>query len=53
MGYHPGQKCPFSGIYRCDNCRIEITLKRGDNFPPCKCGEGEWVLIRPDRKSFR
>lgn len=32
--YSPGEKVPFSGIYRCTVCGKEITSNQDDPFPP-------------------
>ncbi|PAA16440.1 protein L [Pseudomonas fragi] len=32
--YSPGDKVPTSGIYRCINCKREVTCNEGDDFPP-------------------
>ncbi|QDD87595.1 protein L [Pseudomonas oryzihabitans] len=32
--YKPSDKVPTSGIYRCINCKREVTCNEGDGFPP-------------------
>ncbi|RAH03833.1 MULTISPECIES: protein L [unclassified Pseudomonas] len=32
--YSPNDKVPVSGIYRCVNCKREVTCNEGDGFPP-------------------
>ncbi|WP_431103049.1 protein L [Roseateles noduli] len=32
--YHPGDKVPVSGIYRCQGCHLEIAANHPDHFPP-------------------
>lgn len=36
-----------SGIYKCPNCKNEITCVKGDRCPPCvKCGNTKFILVR-------
>jgi len=30
----PGQRVPYSGIYRCENCARQIAANQHDPFPP-------------------
>lgn len=52
QAFHPGQKVPVSGIYRCDvpgheDHRFESTDVKGHRFPPLPGGcTGGWVLER-------
>jgi hypothetical protein len=32
--YGPSQTVPVSGIYKCMNCKKEVTSNKGDPFPP-------------------
>lgn len=32
--YSPSDEVPVSGIYRCVNCKREVTCNAGDGFPP-------------------
>ncbi|MDY0954088.1 protein L [Stenotrophomonas rhizophila] len=32
--YDPGDIVPVSGIYRCQNCKREVTCNQNDPFPP-------------------
>lgn len=32
--YGPSDTVPTSGIYRCLNCKREVTCNEGDDFPP-------------------
>ena len=32
--HNPGEKPPYSGIYRCDGCGREIVAEAGRIFPP-------------------
>lgn len=41
-----GMKATKTGIFRCTNCRIEKTLRKGNRVPPCTCGNTEWKTVR-------
>lgn len=42
-----GSTVQISGIYKCLNCRNEITSVKGDKCPPCKnCNNTTFVLTR-------
>lgn len=45
-----GQKCPKSGVYKCEtHPRNEIPLSEGETFPPCSWNGGhgtKWILVR-------
>jgi hypothetical protein len=50
--YKPGDQVPVSGIYKCVNCKREITSNQGDPFPsqnhhqhPGGLGDIRWKLI--------
>ena len=44
---HTGQKCPESGVYKCDKCGTTIPLSKDEIFPPCnKDGAVNWTLVR-------
>lgn len=32
--FSPGDKIPFSGIYRCEKCGLEITSNKDNPLPP-------------------
>lgn len=32
--YNPGERAPYSGIYRCENCADEIAHNGGNPLPP-------------------
>jgi len=34
VAHSPGERVPFSGIYRCDVCGYEDACNKGDPFPP-------------------
>lgn len=42
MVYRAGLPVSLTAAYRCDNCGHEVSLSRGDNFPPCRCGDADW-----------
>lgn len=50
MVYRAGLPTPLTDVYRCDSCGHEVSLSRGDKFPPCRCGEADWDNAgeRPD-----
>lgn len=49
--YSPGEKVPYSGIYRCVICGKEVTCNNGDPLPPQNdsqhksCKDIKWQLI--------
>ncbi len=42
MVYRAGLPVPFTAAYRCVSCGHEVSLSRGDKFPPCRCGDADW-----------
>ena len=49
--YRPGQRCPRSGQYAALNASYrrtrEVTVVRGEPFPPTRTGEIGYVLADP------
>lgn len=48
MVYRAGLPTPLTDVYRCGNCGHEVSLSRGDKFPPCRCGEADWDNAREE-----
>jgi hypothetical protein len=38
--HNPGERTPYSGIYRCDSCGVEIVSEEGKPFPPTRACSG-------------
>lgn len=38
--HKPGERTPFSGIYRCDSCGVEVVSEVGNPFPPTRACNG-------------
>jgi hypothetical protein len=48
--YKPGQATPFSGIYRCESCKVEVVSEEGKPLPPTNANhphstEVRWKMI--------
>ena len=43
--YGIGLNNPESALYICKGCGEIIPLAKGDNFPPCACGNTKWMNI--------
>ena len=42
-----GSTVQVSGIYKCSNCKNEITCVKGDRCPPCvNCKNTTFILVR-------
>lgn len=42
-----GNTVQQSGIYKCSDCKNEITCVKGDRCPPCvNCGNTKFILVR-------
>lgn len=50
MNIHTGQTVQDSGIYKCLDCKNEITCIKGDRCPPCRqCNNTSFKLVRKTR----
>ena len=43
--FKPGQKCPESALYYCMGCGEVIPLAKENTFPPCGCGNPQWLSV--------
>ena len=34
--YKPGDRTPYSGVYRCQSCAVEIVSEQANPFPPTR-----------------
>lgn len=34
--YKPGEMTPYSGVYRCQSCAVEIVSEQARTFPPTR-----------------
>jgi len=44
--HNPGSNTPFSGIYRCTSCDIEVVSEQGKPFPPTHANAAYGHTIR-------
>lgn len=44
--HNPGSATPYSGIYRCESCGIEVVSEQGNPMPPTHAAAAQGHAIR-------
>ncbi len=49
IAYSPGETCTKSGIYQNTTTKNEVTVVKGEPFPPTPSASQEYKLVMPVR----